>query len=155
MFYTRIHFNELIGVPMTTAGTTPGYAIAILLAIALMSCLHSVTFFHCVKYVPGGATSAGALKALQAVLVFAATSIAFCNRFGGEEMCFTRDKMLSLCVVVAGVILFGKATNMNERRGIEKTSIDSEEMYERINSLGEVEFNAAREHREVQTEKVL
>eukprot|EP00579_Thalassiosira_antarctica_P006760 CAMPEP_0201888966 /NCGR_PEP_ID=MMETSP0902-20130614/28830_1 /ASSEMBLY_ACC=CAM_ASM_000551 /TAXON_ID=420261 /ORGANISM="Thalassiosira antarctica, Strain CCMP982" /LENGTH=349 /DNA_ID=CAMNT_0048419381 /DNA_START=174 /DNA_END=1223 /DNA_ORIENTATION=+ len=135
MFYTRYHFNELILEPMQTAGTTYGYALAILFAIAFMSLVHSVTFFHTVKYVPGGSTSAGVLKALQAVLVFAATSLAFCHRFGGEEMCFNVNSMLSLCIVVAGVVLFGKATEIGEHK--------------KINPLPEVELEAAREYHQV------
>ena len=148
--YTRSRFDDLILGPMTAAGTTNGYALAILTAIGLMSCLHSVTFFHCVKHLPGGSTSAGVLKALQAAMVFAATSLAFCGRYGGTEMCFTRDKMLSLCVVVSGVFLFGKATNANERQGKESPpSVGLAERYSRINSLSEAEFEAAQGHREV------
>mmetsp|Transcript_12201 Transcript_12201/g.21152 ORF Transcript_12201/g.21152 Transcript_12201/m.21152 type:complete len:356 (-) Transcript_12201:155-1222(-) len=138
MFYTRRHFEELILEPMRQAGTTNGYALSILFAIALMSMLHSVTFFHTVKYVPGGSTSAGVLKALQAVFVFAATSLAFCHRFGGEEMCFTINNMLSLCIVVAGVVLFGKATE------IERTK--QKQKYERVDSLSEIQIEATREY---------
>ena len=151
IFYTRQHFNELILEPMQSAGTTIGYALIILCGIALMSMVHSVTFFHTLKYLPGGSTSAGILKALQAVLVFGATSIAFCNKMGGEEMCFSYDKMMSLCVVVAGVILFGKATEMGGDRGVEKvkSSIADSKGYKRINSLKEVEMEATREYHQV------
>lgn len=141
IFYTRQHFNERILSPMETAGTTYVYALAVLFAIALMSMVHSVSFFHTVKYMAGGSTSAGVLKALQAVLVFAATSLAFCNRYGGEEMCFTVDKFISLLVVVAGVVLFGKATEISERR--ETTGVATKKMYRRINSLSEAEMEAA------------
>lgn len=141
MFYTRHHFRLLILEPMQMAGTTSGYALAVLLAIAIMSGVHSITFFHTVKYLPGGSTSAGVLKALQAVLVFASTSLAFCGRFGGEEMCFTMDKMISLCVVVAGVMLFGKATEIGARK---EHASPKQAMYKRINSLSEmVEIEAA------------
>ncbi|KAL7528879.1 hypothetical protein ACHAXR_004643, partial [Thalassiosira sp. AJA248-18] len=147
MFYTRHHFNDLILEPMRTAGTTYWHALAILLAIASMSLVHSITFFHTVKYLPGGSTSAGVLKALQAVLVFAATSLMFCNRFGGEEMCFTIDKMVSLCIVVAGVVLFGKATEVGERQ--EDVLVDAKQMYNRIDSIGELEMEAAKEYHQV------
>lgn len=113
--YTRRHFAALILEPMQVAGTTYSHMVAILSAIALMSFIHSVTFFHTVKYVPGGSTSAGVLKALQAVLVFAATSMAFCNVFGGQEMCFTVHNGISLCIVVGGVVLFGKATSISAK----------------------------------------
>mmetsp|Transcript_21756 Transcript_21756/g.47283 ORF Transcript_21756/g.47283 Transcript_21756/m.47283 type:complete len:360 (-) Transcript_21756:240-1319(-) len=139
LYYTRYHFNELILEPMQMAGTTVGYALAVLMAIAVMSMIHSVTFFHTVKYVPGGSTSAGVLKALQAVLVFAATSLAFCNRIGGTEMCFTWDRMVSLCIVVAGVVLFGKATEIMGDDIQENTNdTGSKKGYKRIYSIGEL-----------------
>jgi len=145
IFYTRYHFQELILEPMAMAGTTYAYGLFILSAICFMSMVHSVTFFHTVKYVPGGSTSAGVLKALQAVLVFAATSLAFCHQFGGEEMCFTFDKLVSLCIVVAGVVLFGKATEVAERSDI--IIVGKKGTYKRINSHSELELEAAMENR--------
>ena len=148
MYYTRRHFNELILGPMRMAGTTNVYALSVLLSIGFMSLIHSITFFHTVKYLPGGSTSAGVLKALQAVLVFAATSMAFCNHFGGQELCFSADKCLSLVVVVAGVLLFGKATEMSTRQH-QSVPVEDKHMYKRIESLSEVEMEAAREYRQV------
>ena len=72
--------------------------------------VHSITFYHTLAYYPGGATSAGVMKGLQAVLVFVAAHLLYCGRIGGEEMCFTISKLLSLCTVVGGVTLFGVAT---------------------------------------------
>ncbi|KAL7547155.1 hypothetical protein ACHAWF_010472 [Thalassiosira exigua] len=143
IFYTRQRFDELILSQMRTEGTTYGYALAVLMTIAFMSMVHSVTFFHTVKHVPGGSTTAGVLKALQAVLVFAATSLAFCHRYGGQEMCFTVDKMISLMVVVTGVVLFGKATELVDRQ--ESVGIGTKHMYKRINSLTESEMIASRD----------
>lgn len=117
IFYTRLHLDDLILEPMREAHTSYGYAALILLAISFMSLVHSTTFFHTVKYFPGGATSAGVMKALQAVLVFVATSLAFCGRLGGEEMCFTISKFISLNVVVVGVLVFGKATDVMKNGG--------------------------------------
>ena len=149
MCYTRVHFNLLILEPAVRAGTTLQYALVILSAIALMSMMHSITFFHTVKHRKGGATSAGILKALQAVLVFGATSLAFCDKLlGGQELCFTYDKMISLCIVVSGVVLFGKATEMSNRTDNESSG------YKRISSLKEVqikevEMEANREYHQV------
>ena len=53
-------------------------------------------------------------------------------------MCFTFDKLLSLCVVVAGVVLFGKATEMRERLGSASMSA-KQQLYTRIRSCSEVE----------------
>jgi hypothetical protein len=69
-----------------------------------------MAFFYTLKHVSGGATSAGVMKALQSVLVFAFTSLACCGRLGGNEMCFSSTKLASLVVVVGGIILFGKST---------------------------------------------
>ena len=147
--YTRTHFNLLILEPAVRAGTTLQYALVILSAIALMSMMHSITFFHTVKHRKGGATSAGILKVLQAVLVFGATSLAFCHKqLGSQELCFTYDKMISLCIVVSGVVLFGKATEISNRTDNESSG------YKRISSLKEVqikevEMEANREYHQV------
>ena len=110
LLYTRPRLQSLILDPMAEAGTTPMMAIYILGLIALSNLVHSITFFHTLKHFPGGATSAGVLKGLQAVLVFAASSIVLCGRWGGDEMCWSQVKFLSLVVVVAGILLYGAFT---------------------------------------------
>eukprot|EP00578_Thalassiosira_sp_NH16_P025747 CAMPEP_0181083824 /NCGR_PEP_ID=MMETSP1071-20121207/4371_1 /TAXON_ID=35127 /ORGANISM="Thalassiosira sp., Strain NH16" /LENGTH=384 /DNA_ID=CAMNT_0023165523 /DNA_START=157 /DNA_END=1312 /DNA_ORIENTATION=+ len=157
LYYTRVHFDDLVLTPMRTSRTSLLYALAILLSIAAMSALHSITFFHTVKHVPGGSTSAGVLKALQAVLVFAATSAAFCHRVGGGGNVLYDGKMASLCVVVAGVVLFGRATEMTrgnadaESKGYGRVCGDHDrgvdkDGYKRIDSLSELEMEAEREY---------
>jgi len=120
ILYTIPNFNTLIWLPMQEANTSWGKAFTILCTITVTSFIHSVTFFHTVKYFPGGATSAGVMKALQAVLVFVATSWVFCGKIGGSEMCFTMDKLLSLIIVVIGVLIFGKATEMLKKGQTDK-----------------------------------
>mmetsp|Transcript_53334 Transcript_53334/g.113299 ORF Transcript_53334/g.113299 Transcript_53334/m.113299 type:complete len:208 (+) Transcript_53334:493-1116(+) len=115
LVYTLPRLSSLILDPMAEAGTTPLRALAILGAIALANLLHSVTFFATLKYFPGGATSAGVLKGLQAVLVFAASSIVLCGRWGGVEMCWSRCKGLSLMVVVCGILLYATYTEKDRR----------------------------------------
>jgi len=114
MTYTRSHFDELVLEPMEAAGTTGWQAVGILASVSLSSCVHSLTFFYTLKYFPGGAVSAGVGKALQAVLVFVATDWVFCGKNGGTEMCFTFDKFVSLVVVLGGVLLYSKATEIEE-----------------------------------------
>ena len=79
--------------------------------------MHSVTFFSTLKNFPGGATSAGVLKGLQAVLVFAASSIILCGRWGGLEMCWSGSKFVSLVVVVCGILLYGAFTTDKKGKG--------------------------------------
>jgi uncharacterized membrane protein len=57
----------------------------------------------------GGATSAGVLNGLQAVLMFLILSMVLCGRIGGSEICRTHTKLFSLIVVVFGILLCGKA----------------------------------------------
>lgn len=114
--YTRHHFEELVRKPMKVADTSVIYAAMIFSAIALVSLLHSVTFFHTVKFFPGGATSAGVMKALQAVLVFITTAVVFCGYLGGEEMCFTQSKFISLIVVIVGLLVYANATEAIRRQ---------------------------------------
>jgi len=108
--YTRKHFNELILVPMQERNTTPLMAFYILGAIGLANLVHASTFFYTLKHFPGGSTSAGVGKGLQAVLVFVATSALICGRFGGPEMCFSIVKLISLVTVGGGVIIFARGT---------------------------------------------
>lgn len=128
IFYTFPRFQHLILDEMNNAGTTLLQAACILLSITLANVLHSVTFFQTLKDFPGGATSAGVLKGLQAVLVFLISSVVLCGRIGGSEMCWTETKLLSLIVVVCGILFYGKSTttkaekesNKDEANGVAK-----------------------------------
>lgn len=117
LFYTLPRLQSLILDPMADAGTTPLEALAILFSIAFANLLHSAAFFATLKNFPGGATSAGVLKGLQAVLVFAASSIALCGRWGGKEMCWSQNKFVSLVVVVCGILFYGTFTEKKGRGG--------------------------------------
>jgi len=117
LVYTLPRWDETIGHPMREAGTTISTATGILLLFAGMNLLHALTFFYTLRHMEGGATSAGVMKGLQAVLVFIATHILCCGRTGGEEMCFTRGKFLSLITVAGGVTLYGFATSIRENDG--------------------------------------
>jgi len=111
LLFTVPHWEETIGSSMREAGTTYIQAAKILLSLSLSDLVHAYTFFHTLRHFPGGATSAGIMKGLQAVLVFIFTSWIFCGRTGGVEMCFTSMKFVSLVVVVSGVVTFGKASD--------------------------------------------
>lgn len=115
LMYTRVHFDKLIRAPMIEAQTTNVGAILILFSIAVANLVHSLTFFHTLRHFRGGATSAGLMKGLQAVLIFATTAIIFCGRKGGQEMCFSSNKLASLLIVVLGVSLYGLATTPGQR----------------------------------------
>mmetsp|Transcript_2190 Transcript_2190/g.3068 ORF Transcript_2190/g.3068 Transcript_2190/m.3068 type:complete len:407 (+) Transcript_2190:810-2030(+) len=126
--YTIPNLDTLIWQPMQEANTSVSGAMYILCTITITSFIHSVTFFHTVKYFPGGATSAGVMKALQAVLVFVATAWVFCGKIGGSEMCFTIDKLLSLIIVVIGVLIFGKATEAMKKKQLVEDEYTSQDM---------------------------
>lgn len=130
--YTLPRFHDTIGEPMHAADTTIALAATILIAFAAASLLHSFTFFHTLKYFPGGATSAGVFKGLQAVLVFVAAHFIYCGRVGGEEMCFSTAKLFSLVTVVAGVVLFSLMAEEVERHGTR----GSKEGYAKVESCG-------------------
>jgi drug/metabolite transporter (DMT)-like permease len=110
IFYTLPRFQTLILDEMNNVGTTVFQAVCILISITIANVLHSVTFFQTLKDFPGGATSAGVLKGLQAVLVFLISSVVLCGRIGGSEMCWSQTKLLSLIVVVIGILWYGKST---------------------------------------------
>jgi drug/metabolite transporter (DMT)-like permease len=115
--YTIPRWETLIGDPMQEAGTTVWMALGILVLFAGTNLIHAMTFLHTLKWFEGGATSAGVMKGLQAVFVFVATHFLYCGRSGGEEMCFTRGKFLSLITVAGGVTAYGVATSNRERTG--------------------------------------
>ena len=111
VFYTRPHFHDLVAEPMEEKGTSASGAIKLLLSLSASNFIHALSFFHTLKYYPGGATSTGVMKGLQAVLVFVFTSLVFCGRYGSDEMCFSESKFASLCIVIGGVFLFGMASD--------------------------------------------
>jgi drug/metabolite transporter (DMT)-like permease len=110
LIYTLPRWDEKILQPMEAAGTSYTQALGIMLLFAFSNLVHSSTFFYTLRHFPGGSTSAGVMKGLQAVLVSVVTHLAYCGRTGGSEMCFTRQKFLSLVTVSGGVIAYGFAT---------------------------------------------
>jgi drug/metabolite transporter (DMT)-like permease len=116
LVYTIPNWQDTIGTPVNEAGTTVVGALGMLLVFALMNWIHSITFYETLIHFPGGATSAGVMKGLQAVLVFCLTHLIFCGRTGGDELCFTLTKFVSLLTVVGGVISYGVATQQNQQQ---------------------------------------
>lgn len=114
--YTFPHFQELIATPSQAAGTTVWYALIILSGFGISNVIHSMTFFHTLRHFPGGATSAGVMKGMQAVLVFVFTNFSYCGRVGGSEMCFSTAKLLSLITVCGGVLGYGYATKISQAK---------------------------------------
>ena len=119
LVYTLPNIRTLILLPMSKAGTSPPQALLVLSAISLSNLLHSATFFVALKHLAGGATSAGVLKGLQAVLVFAASSALLCGRWEGtgEEMCWSASKLVSLSVVLCGIGLYAGGTRQQHGGG--------------------------------------
>jgi hypothetical protein len=122
--YTRKRYHERIEVPMMESHTTYKDGLLILSSLSLSNLVHATSFFYTLKYFPGGSTSAGVMKGLQAVLVFLFSSLVYCkssgsdgidgsDNHGGQEMCFTMEKFISLVVVLSGIMLFGIATDGN------------------------------------------
>ena len=112
--YTFPHFNDLVWDPMQEAKTSVWHASILLGTFGVSSVIHSFTYFHTLKHYPGGATSAGVMKGLQAVLVFVCTHVLYCKKIGGSEMCFSDAKFVSLITVCGGVVGYGYATPITE-----------------------------------------
>ena len=123
--YTLPHWEEKLRAPMRTAGTSIGKGVGLLAIFALVSFIHSMTFYHTLRHLPGGSTSAGVFKGLQAVLVFVATHLIYCGRVGGAEMCFSGTKFVSLVTVGGGVLWYGYATSNNNNTKKKDDSYDS------------------------------
>jgi drug/metabolite transporter (DMT)-like permease len=132
IIYTAPRFDELIGEPMAEAGTALWYGLTILFGFSLTNMVHAFTFYHTLRHSPGGATSAGVMKGLQAVLVFCLTHWIYCGRVGGQEMCFTQSKFYSLLTVCGGLIVYGAATQQKRNR-------ERNEGYARIEEMEELE----------------
>eukprot|EP00536_Pseudo-nitzschia_multiseries_P000452 jgi/Psemu1/321610/estExt_fgenesh1_pg.C_60011 len=112
LVYTVPHSSE-ITVPMQKSGTSLWYALVLLGAFGMSNVVHSYTYFHTLLHFPLGATSAGVMKGLQAVLVFVITDIFYCNNIGGSEMCFSMAKFCSLIIVSGGVLGYGYTTKVS------------------------------------------
>jgi drug/metabolite transporter (DMT)-like permease len=111
MVYTLPNAHKKLWIPMEHAGTSHGTALGLLSLFAVNSFLHSITFYYTLRHVSGGATSAGIVKGLQAVLLFVVADWMYCGRIGGKEMCFSTLKLISLITVASGVLGYGYATN--------------------------------------------
>jgi drug/metabolite transporter (DMT)-like permease len=114
LVYTIPNWQATIGDPMAEASTTILWATVLLITFGFLNWVHSVTFYETLVHFPGGATSAGVMKGLQAVLVFVLTDLSFCGKIGGAEMCFSNSKFISLTTVVGGVISYGIATQRKQ-----------------------------------------
>ncbi|CAB9496767.1 Transporter permease protein [Seminavis robusta] len=115
LVYTLPRMDEFILEPMHEAGTSYSKAAVILGSFALANLVHALSYFFTLRHFPGGATSAGVMKGLQAVLVFVVTAYFYCGVTGGSEMCFSPTKFSSLVTVVGGVALFGVYTEKQHR----------------------------------------
>jgi len=133
--YTRSNYEQVLSYPMEKAGTTWTIAATILLTFALSNFIHAFCFFHTLRHCPGGATSAGIMKGLQAVFVFVFTSIVYCGRLGGSEMCFSIFKFISLVIVVGGVVSFARATEFKSNHHENRSD------YEAIPEIEEYPFS--------------
>jgi hypothetical protein len=111
LVYTVPNAQSKLWIPMQANGTTVTMGLGLLLLFAAVNFLHSMTFYHALRHLSGGATSAGVFKGLQAVMVFGLTHLVYCGRIGGPEMCFSFQKFVSLVTVTAGVVGYGSATS--------------------------------------------
>jgi len=119
--YTLPRFQERIVQPAQQSGTSLTQALLILGGIGGSNLVHALSFFYTLKCFPGGATSAGVMKGLQAVLVFVFASVVYCDTSSSDsmgEMCFTKIKFISLVVVVGGVMLFAIGTDSGRKRSV-------------------------------------
>ncbi len=139
IIYTKRNYHEHIEIPMELAGTTTTYAVTILLSLSLSNLVHALSFFYTLKHFPGGATSAGVMKGLQAVLVFVFTSVVYCGSMGGAEMCFTYTKFLSLIIVCGGVLIFAMATD-----GVKKKKKENDGGLLANTKMGRVRYSAIK-----------
>ena len=132
--FTVPRLEEKILDPMAEAGTSWLEGLSLLIVFGAISFIHSITFYHALRHLPGGSTTAGIFKGLQAVLVFLLTDWIYCGRLGGDEMCFTTTKFVSLVAVGLGVTWYGIATNHQEKK-LEQQPIGSKQGYERIQDV--------------------
>lgn len=102
LVFTLPRWDSLIRQPMEQAGTTTIQAITILLSFGLANFFHSFSFYHTLAHYPGGSTSAGVMKGLQAVFVFVVAHAFYCSD-DNTDSCFSTLKFVSLSTVVSGV----------------------------------------------------
>lgn len=136
LLYTLPNADQKLWQPMQDSGTSMSTAICLLLLFSAVSFLHSISFYYVLRYLSGGATSAGVFKGLQAVLVFLLTHVLYCGRLGGTEMCFSTMKLLSLVTVSVGVLGYGFATSTTTKH----SPRDRREAYGSIHEDGVIEI---------------
>jgi len=103
--YTLPHWGDISG-PASEAGTSALHGGKLLVGLAIGNLIHAASFFHLLAHI--GATSAGLVKAVQAVAVFLLSHKMYCEQ--DPSQCLTPTKTLSLVVVVSGVLAYVFAT---------------------------------------------
>lgn len=132
LLYTLPRWQTKLGEPTKAAGTTALGGLALLVLFGFVSFVHSITFYHTLRHLPGGSTSAGVFKGLQAVLVFVLTHLIYCGRVGGDEMCFSTIKFLSLVTVAGGVLWYGHATSQLNATSANNKTIKEDNTYQSV-----------------------
>ena len=106
IFYDSWHWTALVTEPMDAAGAEPTYVGAVFLALVLMNGVHILALLYLFKHT--NAIVAGVNKAVQAALIFAASSLFYCG--ADATQCLTPYKGASIAVVILGVLFYAWAS---------------------------------------------
>ena len=134
--YTIPHWQTAVVEPIHEQATRHGmnegndwsvwytWAVVWLMVFAATNWLHATCFFYTIQNYKGGSVTAGVLKGLQAVLVFGAAHVVYCQDDNDDDenndepwwnvsqsaVCFSPRKAASLVLVVTGVACFALVT---------------------------------------------
>lgn len=104
--YTAAHFEKISG-PVAIAGTSWRQILVLVGALAAGNFVHAGTFFYLLTAI--GSVSAGVLKGVQALAVFALAHIMYCSKDASE--CINPTKGAALFMVISGVLGYALSTS--------------------------------------------
>lgn len=109
VLYTIPRWNELVSDNIKARGGNLHVIFFSFVWLVISQLAHALTYFMLLGSV--GAISTGILQSLRAILVFAFSSLLFCEV--QESQCYTLKRGLATLVVVAGVIYYSLSKGRN------------------------------------------
>lgn len=100
--YTVPRWEVLVAQPTRDADASTGYLVFLFASHTINNWIHNIAWFVICQI--EGSVSTGLLQGLKAILLFAASSVAFCHR--QESQCLTPAKGAATVVVVLGTLVY-------------------------------------------------
>lgn len=112
LVFTVPHWEEMVAKPVRDGGASAAYLVFLFSSHTVNNWLHNITWFMiCEKE---GSVSTGLLQGLKAIMLFGASSLAFCHV--QQSQCYTPFKGAATAVVVLGTLVYYSVPSVAAKR---------------------------------------